>query len=63
MGHFSSSVDTGNLEPVAKALKEKYPDRQVVILADDDHQQKDNSGMNKAALAAQAVPGRDRTAE
>jgi antirestriction protein ArdC/phage/plasmid primase-like uncharacterized protein len=52
-----AAFDAGNLEPVAKALKEKYPDRQVVILADDDHQQKDNPGMNKAALAAQAVDG------
>ena len=52
-----AAFDAGNLEPVAVALKEKHPDRQVIILADDDHHQKDNPGLNKAAIAAKAVDG------
>ncbi|WP_250691317.1 toprim domain-containing protein, partial [Escherichia coli] len=31
-----AAFDSGNLEPVAKALKEAYPDKPIIIAGDDD---------------------------
>jgi antirestriction protein ArdC/phage/plasmid primase-like uncharacterized protein len=62
-----AAFDSGNLEPVAKALKEAYPDKPIIIAGDDDISQsckmkakdKDtvNVGREKALEAAQAVGG------
>ena len=46
-----------NLQPVAVALRDKYPDHKIVIAADDDHQTPGNPGLIKARQAAQAVSG------
>lgn len=55
------AVDAGNIENVAKAINEKYPDKAIVIAADDDIQKeqagKDNVGRLKAEAAAEAVKG------
>ncbi|MCT4533772.1 zincin-like metallopeptidase domain-containing protein [Halodesulfovibrio sp.] len=51
------AFDAGNLEPVAKRLKQAYPDSRIVVMADDDHKQSNNPGVNKARAAAQAVAG------
>ena len=32
------TFDAGNLEPVARALREKYPEAQITICADNDHE-------------------------
>ena len=32
------AFDAGNLEPVAKALREKFPNAAITICADNDHQ-------------------------
>jgi antirestriction protein ArdC/phage/plasmid primase-like uncharacterized protein len=62
-----AAFDSGNLEPVAKALKEAYPNKPIIIAGDDDIAQsckmkvkgKDtvNVGREKATEAAKAVGG------
>lgn len=51
------AFDTGNLRPVALALRAKFPAVRIVIAADNDHRTNGNPGMAKAAEAAQAVGG------
>ena len=52
-----AAFDAGNLEPVAVALRENYPNIPIVILADNDHGLSVNVGVKKASLAAKAVKG------
>jgi antirestriction protein ArdC/phage/plasmid primase-like uncharacterized protein len=52
-----ASFDAGNLEPVAVALREKFPNAPIVILADNDHGLSVNVGVEKASLAAKAAKG------
>uniref|UniRef100_I2PX40 Antirestriction protein n=1 Tax=Desulfovibrio sp. U5L TaxID=596152 RepID=I2PX40_9BACT len=50
------AFDAGNLEPVAQALREKYPMATITICADNDHaREHGNIGVEKARQAAQAV--------
>lgn len=49
--------DAGNLEPVAKAMRKKYPQKQIIICGDDDAEQEVNIGKVKAQKAAGAVGG------
>lgn len=55
------AVDAGNLANVAKAINEKFPDKAVIIAADNDIQKeqagKDNVGRIKAEAAAEASKG------
>lgn len=51
------AFDAGNLQPVAKALREKFPDLQLIVCADDDYQTDGNPGIVKATEAATAVCG------
>lgn len=51
------AFDAGNLEAVAKALHAAHPDRQLILLADDDHKQDNNPGVTKAQQAAKTVGG------
>ncbi len=44
-----------NLKPVAIALRAKFPNLEIVICADDDHQTKGNPGIRKAIEAATAT--------
>jgi putative DNA primase/helicase len=57
-----AAFDAGNLLPVAQALAAKFPDKPVVIVADDDQAQERETGINpgrqKAQEAARAVGGR-----
>jgi len=46
---------TGNLEHVAAYARQKYPERELVLCADDDHATDGNPGVNKATAAALAV--------
>ncbi len=54
----------GNLEPVAVAIREQYPDRQIIIAADNDRYQKDgtprtnNPGLEAATKAAERINAR-----
>jgi putative DNA primase/helicase len=52
-----AAFDAGNLEPVALALREKFSDTPIIILADNDHQLSTNVGVEKATAAAKAVQG------
>lgn len=62
------AFDAGNLEPVARALREKYPIAAITICADNDHQHTRrtpegkeelwNKGVALAQDAAQAVGGK-----
>lgn len=57
-----AAFDSGNLEAVAKALHEIFPDKPVIIVGDDDRHQimthGANPGRSKAEAAAQAVGGK-----
>ena len=55
-----TAFDAGNLEAVAKMAREKYPDREIVLLADNDvHEDGSrNTGVEAATAAAQAVGGK-----
>ena len=50
-----AAVDAGNLEPVAIAIRAKFPASQIVIVADDDRLTPGNPGLTKARAAAAAV--------
>lgn len=57
------AFDAGNLEIVAEKLREKFPQAQIVICADNDHAVKrdgrvNNVGVERARLAAQSVGGK-----
>ena len=52
------AFDAGNLEPVAAALHEWYPNLRLVVCADNDHKTDGNPGVTKAQQAAKACGGR-----
>ncbi len=47
----------GNLEPVARALRAKFPRLTMVICADDDAATSNNPGVTHATAAARAIGG------
>ena len=49
--------NAGNLQPVAEALHQKYPELQLILAADDDWLTQSNPGMTSAIKAAKAVGG------
>lgn len=51
------AFNAGNLEPVAKSLRKKFPDLPMVICADDDWKTDGNPGRTKGKAAALAVGG------
>lgn len=51
------AFNAGNLEPVARALRNKYPDAQIIVCADDDAATPGNPGLTKAKAATLAVNG------
>ena len=57
------ALNAGNLEPVAKSVRHKYPKSKIVIAADNDRYTKDskgkpyNPGIEKASKAAKAISG------
>lgn len=50
-----AAMNCGNLLPVAKAIKEKYPEHKIFIIADNDHKSKINSGLNAANRACEEL--------
>jgi phage/plasmid primase-like uncharacterized protein len=42
---------------VATAMRQRYPDKTIVIAGDDDHGTENNPGREKALAAAEAVAG------
>lgn len=51
------AFSAGNLEPVAQALHQRYPELQIIIAADNDNQTPGNPGLTMARAAATAVGG------
>lgn len=51
------AFNSGNLLPVAIALREKYPTLRIILAADDDWRTDGNPGKTQATAAAQAVDG------
>ncbi|VTU20142.1 DNA primase TraC [Variovorax sp. SRS16] len=51
------AFNSGNLDPVARALRAKYPCLSIIVAADDDHQTPGNPGLAAARVAAAAVGG------
>lgn len=51
------AFNAGNLQPVAVALRKKYPALTIIVAADDDYQTDGNPGLTKAQAAAKAVVG------
>ncbi len=51
------AFNAGNLEPVAIAIRSKYPDHILVLCADDDYRTAGNPGLTAARKAARAVGG------
>lgn len=54
------AFDAGNLEPVARMARNKYPKREIILLADNDiHEDGSrNTGVEAATAAAQSVGGK-----
>lgn len=52
------AFSAGNLEPVARALRARLPDTNLIVCADDDAATDGNPGMSKAKAAALAVGGK-----
>ena len=51
------AFNVGNLLPVSKELREKYPETQLLICADDDWKTEGNPGLTKAKVAAEEIMG------
>jgi putative DNA primase/helicase len=51
------AFDAGNLEPVARALRDKYRDLRIIVCADNDAATPSNPGVTKATTAARSVGG------
>lgn len=51
------ALNAGNLDPVARQLRAKYPDATLIFCADDDYRTVGNPGVTKATAAARAVGG------
>ena len=56
-----TAFDSGNLEPVANALRQRYPNKPILVVGDDDRQLVAklgaNPGRDHATAAARAVNG------
>jgi phage/plasmid primase-like uncharacterized protein len=53
-----AAFDAGNLKAVALALRERYPEKTILICGDDDRHNEKNPGRVKAEAAALAVNGK-----
>ena len=52
------AFNAGNLRAVAQTARQRYPDRSLIVCADDDRQTEGNPGRTKATAAAQATGGK-----
>ena len=51
------AFNAGNLLPVAKAMRKRFPELHLIVCGDDDAETPGNPGRTKATEAAQAVSG------
>ncbi len=49
------AFNAGNLKPVAKILRAKFPDAHITVCADNDTKTEGNPGLTKATEAAAAI--------
>lgn len=49
------AFNAGNLLPVARKIREKFPDIQIIIASDNDRETEGNPGVSKATEAARAI--------
>ena len=57
-GHATAcAFDAGNLDPVARALRDKFPRLRLILCADNDAETEGNPGVRYAEAAARAVGG------
>jgi putative DNA primase/helicase len=54
----AAAMNAGNLLPVAKSLRERYPTQPIIICADNDHGTAGNPGVTKGKEAASAIGAR-----
>ena len=52
-----AAYDSGNLLSVATSIRERWPDKAIIIAGDDDHGLENNPGREKALAAAEAAAG------
>lgn len=52
------AMDAGNLLPVARYLRNRYPGASIIVACDNDHATPGNPGITKGKAAAEAVGGR-----
>lgn len=53
-----AAIDAGNLLPVAQVMRQRYPDAQIIIAADNDIKPGEpNTGKSAAEKSAKAVSG------
>lgn len=55
--HTVVAFDADNLKPVVLRLRDKYPDAQIIIAADNDSKADGNPGLTKGKKASEAVNG------
>jgi len=53
----ATAFNAGNLQTVAQAFRQKYPDMCIIVCADDDWKTAGNPGLTKGTEAARAVGG------
>ena len=53
-----AAMDCGNIKAVAEALRDKWPEREIIIAADNDQFTDGNPGATKATEAAKAIGAR-----
>lgn len=54
----AAAMNAGNLLPVAKSLRERYPRQPIIVCADNDHGTAGNPGVTKGKVAASAIGAR-----
>jgi phage/plasmid primase-like uncharacterized protein len=52
------TIDAGNMPTVAKIMKAKYPEKEHIFLADNDHAKDVNKGLIKAKQSAEITGGK-----
>lgn len=53
----AAAMSAGNLMSVARAMRQMFPTRQIIIAADDDRHLPDNIGLSVARRAAESIDG------
>ncbi len=49
------AFNAGNLKPVAETIRDKFPNKAIIILADNDQWREGNPGITKATAAAKTI--------